>query len=270
MTTPMKVRKLYIDGQWGQVHVRRAGDGEPLIMLHQSPLSGDMFTAALPHLVARGIQPIAVDTPGFGMSDRPPAPPSIEAYADTVSDVLRGLGLTSAHVIGHHTGAALAASFAARNPAQVKSLILNGVPMFSEEELAYFGSLDWAPMELKADGSHLQATWKRRLDASPGWTNLAAMHRYTVEMLAKPDTYFWGFLAAFAYDIVPDLQRLSVPTLVSTNTGEDLYDASRRAAALRPDHFVYQELIGGTHDIVDEQPEAWANVVADWVLGVRG
>jgi pimeloyl-ACP methyl ester carboxylesterase len=55
-----------------------------------------------------------------------------------------------------------------------------------------------------------------------------------------------------------------VPTLLLTNTGEDLYAATRRARALRPD-FAYVELEGGTHDIVDEQPAAWAAAVSEFL-----
>jgi hypothetical protein len=33
---------------------------------------------------------------------------------------------------------------------------------------------------------------------------------------------------------------------------------------MRPD-FDYVEIEGGTFDIIDEQPEAWANVVVNWL-----
>jgi hypothetical protein len=46
-----------------------------------------------------------------------------------------------------------------------------------------------------------------------------------------------------------------------TNTGEDLYESTRRAWQLRPDFFAYAELQGGTHDIVDEQPQAWVETI---------
>ena len=90
------------------------------------------------------------------------------------------------------------------------------------------------------------------------------MHRYTVEMLAINETFHLGFQAALAHDMTDDLGAIDVPTLVLTNTGEDLYGASQRAAALRDD-FAYAELEGGTHDIVDEQPEAWAGAVVDFL-----
>jgi len=255
------IRRSYIDGPYGQLHLREAGaGGTPLILLHQSPLSGAQFEAALPLLADAGFHAVAMDTPGFGQSVRPAEPVGIAGYADAVAAALAVCGWGNADILGHHTGASIAASFAARYPAAVDRLILNGVALLSDEERAHFANFRFAPLELQPDGAHLLAVWNQRLAASPGWTDLRAMHRYVVEMLANGDDYHWGFTAAFAHDLRADLMAIASPTLVLTNTGEDLYEASRRAAALRPD-WSFAALDGGTHDIVDEQPEAWVAAV---------
>ena len=153
-----------------------------------------------------------------------------------------------------------------RLPQRVDRLILNGVPLLSPAERGHFAQFRFTPLALEPDGAHLVAAWRQRLAASPGWTDLAAMHAHVLATLSNPEHYGWGFEAAFAYDIAADLAAVAVPTLILTNTGEDLYAASRRAAALRPD-FAYAELAGGTHDIVDEQPAAWAAAVAAFLKG---
>jgi pimeloyl-ACP methyl ester carboxylesterase len=259
------IRKRYVDGRWGQVHVREAGDGVPLLLLHQSPLSGMMFDAAMPHLAAAGLRAVAIDTPGFGNSDPPPGPVEIAGYADALAPVLDAFGWGGAAILGHHTGAAIAASFAARHPGRAERLILNGVPLFTPDELAFFRTFDFGPIEPRPDGSHLTAAWAQRLTATPGWTDIEAMHRYVIEMLRHHRSYWWGFKAALGYDIAPDLAAIGCPTMVLTNSGEDLYEASRRAAERHP-HFAFAALDGGTHDIVDEQPEAWARIVARFTL----
>ena len=120
------------------------------------------------------------------------------------------------------------------------------------------------PLIPLADGSHLLDAWQQRLKATPGWTDIDAMHRHVVTMLSNPERYFWGFDAVFAQDLAADLDKITVPTLVLTNSGEDLFEASGRVVALRPD-WAYACLDGGTHDIVDEQPEAWAAAVVSFL-----
>lgn len=258
---PGVVKKGYLDGPHGQIHYREGGQGgRPLVLLHQSPLSGAMFDAALPELIANGFHVVAPDTPGYGQSAPPENPISIGDYAACLHCVLDHFGFETTCLLGHHTGAVIAAAFAAGHSARITHLILNGVPVLSEEERAFFATMTFAPMELKADGSHLLAAWNQRLKASPGWTRLDVMHRYNAEMLALPDRYFWAFDAVFAHDLEADLQAITCPSTILTNTGEDLYEASMRAHALRPD-FGFEALEGGTHDIVDEQPHEWAALV---------
>jgi pimeloyl-ACP methyl ester carboxylesterase len=258
-------RRVYVDGPYGQIHLRMAGKGGiPLLLLHQSPLSGAMFLAVMELLAAVGIHVAAMDTPGYGASDPPPQPVDIAGYAASVASVMDALGWDDAALLGHHTGAAIAASFAVQYPQRLRGMILNGVPLLSAEDRAFFADFKFEPLVIEDDGSHLTAAWNQRLAASPGWTNRAAMHRYVVEMLANPERYHWGFDAAFAYDLEHDLMRIGCDTLIFTNTGEDLYDASRRAHKLRSD-FDFAVLEGGTHDIVDEQPEAWGEQVSTWL-----
>ncbi len=256
----MSIWRSYIDGPYGQIHVRQAGEGRPLLLLHQSPLSGAMFDAVLPLLAAQGFACAAVDTPGFGQSDVPEEEVGIAGYAHAMIAVLDALDWAQAHVLGHHTGASIAAGMAAHAPARIDRLVLNGVALINDEERAFFAQFRFDPLEICADGTHLLAAWNQRIAASPGWSNLAAMHRYTVEMLANPVHYGRGFRAAFAHDLAADLRAIAAPTLILTNSGDDLYAASQRAHAMRPD-FSFAALDGGTHDIIDEQPTAWTQAV---------
>lgn len=255
-----RIRKAYVDGRWGQVHLRRIGAGAPLLLLHQSPLSGAMFDAVLP-LLGRCFDAVAVDTAGYGQSDPPPTATSIFDHAEALVPVLDALGWKTCHLLGHHTGAAIAAAFAARHPGRVARLVLNGIPLLTPEQLAFFKTFDFKPLLPRADGGHLLDAWNQRLAATPGWTDIRAMHRYVVEMLAINETYHLGFEAALAHDPRPDLEAIGVPAMILTNSGDDLYDCSLRAAEIRPD-FALSVLAGGTHDIVDEQPDAWAQAVA--------
>jgi pimeloyl-ACP methyl ester carboxylesterase len=261
-----QIHKAYLPGPFGQIHYYSAGEGPTLVMAHQSPVCARMFEQAMPLLAAQGINAVAVDTPGYGNSDIPGTPPALAEYADAFAAVLDGLDLARAHFLGHHTGAGILCNFAARYPQRVDKLILNGPPLFSAEELSQFQDFELGPHPVHADGSHLQEAWDRRLQYTPGWSNAQAMHRRLVDQLWAGDTWWYGHRAAFAYQMEADLLALSGPVLILTNTGDDLYGSAQKVRALRPD-FAYAELEGGTHDIVDEQPEAWSRCVAEFIHG---
>ena len=91
------------------------------------------------------------------------------------------------------------------------------------------------------------------------------MHREVVQMLRAGETLWYGHAASFEYDQLGRLPLISAPTLILTNTGDLTYALAKRAAAIRPD-LAYLELTGGTHDIVDEQPDEIADAVAGFIL----
>ncbi|MEE8307034.1 MAG: alpha/beta hydrolase [Gammaproteobacteria bacterium] len=262
----MKPRRSYIDGPFGQLHLSTMGEGIPLILSHQSPTSSDMFRAGYEFLAAAGIKAIGVDTPGYGNSDVPDPRPSVNDYAKMFAPVLSHFDLHAANFLGHHTGAANVTEFAYHNPTHVTKLILNGPPLFTAEYRAERLAKLSGPAPIEADGSHLSKRFQGRVAASHGWTRLDAMQDNFMQTLWAGDTYTLGFRAAYEYDLLPAFMGLKVPTLILTNTGDDIYHLAQRARTARPD-MAYVELVGGTHDIVDEQPQAWAAAVATFLKG---
>lgn len=241
--------------------------GEPLLLLHQSPLSSTQFDAVLPRLAVEGFDAVALDLPGYGMSDEPPDGATLEDFAGIIPAALSAMGWARAHLVGHHSGAVLAAVHAGSRPPGLGRLVLNGFPLLGEAERKHFATFYFGPKDPKPDGSHLLVAWQNRLRATPGWTDLALMHRYTVEGLHRGGSNWRMFPLVIAADMESVLRRIAAPTLLFTNTGEDLCASTRRAHALRPDDFAYAELEGGTHDIIDEQPEAWTRVVTGFLRG---
>ena len=261
------MRKGYVDGPGGQIHYREEGDGAPLVLLHQTSGSGQQYLAAFPHLVAGGRRVIAMDTPGYGMSDLPAGEPSVEGYVEAVLALLGALDIEHAAVLGHHTGATIALHLAWAHPERVDHLILNGTPVYTDEERERL--LDRMPTEappIEEDGSHLLIPWKRRMRVTVGWTRLDVMQRRVTETLSVRDHAWYGYKAVFPYPFAERLAEVTTPTLLLTNTGEDLYRHTLRARDVRPD-LPYVELEGGTHDIVDEQPEEWSRAVLGFLAG---
>ena len=270
----MRTIKGYADGPFGQVHYQIAEpppetvEPETLLLCHQSPSSSEMFGPAYDLLAQAGIRAIGIDTPGFGQSDAPCGEHNIGGYAGAVHAVMDHLNILSTCILGHHTGAAIAAEVAVKWPDRISRVILNGPPVMTKKEretvrASIHAAPRIAPVE---DGQHLLELWNKRVRFTPGWTSLAAMHNGVVQMLRAGDNDIAGFEAAFAHNISDPIHKITQPCLILTNTGDDLYKASQRALELRPD-FSYHELVGGTHDIVEEQTEEWVMVIARFIRG---
>jgi pimeloyl-ACP methyl ester carboxylesterase len=261
-----RIIRGYLDGPHGQLHYRRCGEGRPLLLLHQSPLSSAQFVAVMPGLAARGFAVCSLDMPGFGNSDPPLQPATLQQYVDAALAALDHFKWPRADLVGHHTGAVVGAMLAAATPQRVRRLVLNGFPLLTDAERAHYATFYLGPPQLAQDGSHLLQAWQNRLRSTPGWTDLALMNRYCIEALYSSQTNWMAFPLIMKTDLSALLRALRVPTLLLTNTGEDLYEATGRARALRPDFFRYVALQGGSHDIVDEQPQAWTEAVCEFLL----
>lgn len=263
----MKTIKGYADGPFGQLHYQTCGEGVPVIMVHQSPDSMVQFAPVMEPLARAGIHAIAVDIPGYGMSDVPDHPPTIGEYAAIVPAICDHFGFDRASVLGHHTGAIIVTEAALLYPDRIDKIILNGPLPLTDEERAYFkGSLaaekEWAP---RWDGSHLTEQWEFRKGAQAQWNDLAAFHTHFIHGQLAGSTVWYAHDAVMDYHHEAALPKITHPCLVLANTGDAIYAQSQRAMEIRPD-FSYAELEGGTIDIIDEQPEAWAKAVAGFLV----
>lgn len=157
----MTVRRAYADTPLGQLHYAEAGTGRTIVMLHQAPRSLDEFAEVQQDLSA-DFHTVAMDLPGFGMSVPLPAPQTIEAMATGVTALLDALGLESAVLLGHHTGAAVALEVAAAAPERAEAIVLSSMPWVGPERRARQGGVGVDDAEQQEDGSHLTKLWSLR------------------------------------------------------------------------------------------------------------
>ena len=262
------MRRGYADGPFGQIHYQDGVTGRPLVLVHQAPMSSRQFDSVFDLMRARGIRPIAIDCPGFGMSDVTDFVPRVEDWARVVPAVLDHLGVASAVMFGHHTGALVVTEVEQQFPERVKKLILGSALVLTPEELAFFTKMveEEKHFSPKTDGSHFVDAFKVRYEmyGKDPLPDPALITRYTVERFMGYGPFWYGHHAAFAYDHAAAILRVRCPTLILTNTGDQIYENSKVAHRLRPD-FDFVAVPGGGIDITDQAPEAWVAAIADWL-----
>jgi len=108
-----------------RLHATQTGVGEPILFI--SGLSGaGGFWRELADKLPSNFQSIVFDQRGIGQSSRGTAAVTIEQLAHDCVQVLDGLGVPRAHVVGHSTGGCIAMALARVNPERVHSLTLSG------------------------------------------------------------------------------------------------------------------------------------------------
>lgn len=252
-------RRGYVEGSTGQIHYREHGEGPAIILMHQAPSSSMQFAASLPYFAQAGFRAIAIDYPGFGMSDPPSDAPTVGDYAKAVLELADGLKIDRFVALGHHTGALVANEVVVQAQARVTKLVMHGpYPANAEERQK---ALDNTVAREKtdvplADGSHFTSGWQRRARVQNPLDPAIATRAICERMLA-PGPYWYGHNAAFTYDQEPALKAVKIPALIIINTGDVAYEMTQRARAMRPD-FAYVEMPGGTVEIAAEQPREWS------------
>ncbi len=261
----LKGGKGYVQTPLGQLHYRDVGTRDykyPIVLVHQAPMSMIQWAEVQNALARMGVRSIAIDLPGYGMSDPPPRQPSIRDYADNLVPLLDHLQLKQVVVGGHHTGAQVSVSFAANHAARVAGLVLHGsAQMTAEEAEAFLASPNKKPRTPLPDGSHLLGRFfvpgerdrQGILDAK-NWTTITTY-------LMGPDIGHW---AAFHYDMLPDLEQVAVPTLLLSDTQDPVNVMDKRVAGYRPD-FKYVEFSNGNLFEFMAEPQRWATLVAAWM-----
>ena len=210
------VQRRYVDTRFGQSHVYQASPASttsrpPLMCFHMSPWAAVVFEPLL-QAMGNDRMTLAVDTPGYGNSDAPPAQPTIEDYAASMGDVMDRMNLRRVDLLGERTGAKIALELARQRPDQVGKLVLISPVVWNDSERG--GRKVYPPEKIHADGSHLKTYWNISTSLSMPGRTLDMIGRVFPSRLLQNNIAHWGRRAAAQYDAVAALKGLDKPVLV--------------------------------------------------------
>ncbi len=236
------IQKAYIETSIGQCHYRyKAGEGIPIALLHQTPSSSLMYEKLISHLPQHAC--IAIDTPGFGLSDDISGNPNIEDYGNYIVEALDSIDIKEFHLIGHHSGASIALHLENKYKDMIVSLTLIGAFLATKEEKELMKKqtgLDWSPKE---DGAHLMNAWKLAGDILGAGENIALRQRETLDAIRAEVSAKQMHEAVWGFNEIEALRKAESPCLILCSEDDVMYPFLNKAKVCRPDAIV--EIIQG-------------------------
>lgn len=237
----------------GEVAYVRAGQGPSLVLLHGNGHSWHEFAEVMDALAA-DLDVVAWDMPGHGDSADLVVPPSIEAYAGALADLVAGLGLARPAILGSSVGAFVAASYAADHGA-ASAVVLEEMQFRSRD----FWTAAWTRVvamfgEPVQTLEAVQARFKRPVDGE-------MLQRWNRERTRTGAAEMIGVMAAIRdFDVAGCLGRLDTPCLLLFGDAGPTVDRADALATARPGATVSVIAEAG-HFISLDQPAAFAATV---------
>lgn len=247
-TTPgTQFAEHHVEADGFRVRYLTAGSGEPLVMLHGA---GGIELNPAHDLLAREFHVHVVEMPGFG-DDANTRTTSLADLADTVAATASAIGLDTFRLLGTSFGGSTALWVALRHPLRVSHLVLEVPASFRTG----------APRPDKLTPDEFMRAFHAHPERKP-WIRPPDPERQAARMT------FVGRVIGPEHD--PELEALlpsmMVPTLVLLGTRDGLFGtrSGRDYARLIPQcsvQFVYD----AAHDLAGDRPEAFADIVGDFL-----
>jgi pimeloyl-ACP methyl ester carboxylesterase len=187
----------------GQLHVRLSGRpdnaGAPVLLVHQTPASGRMWSGVMAALAPAFA--MAPDLPGLGFSDPLTSPLDLAGMASAIVECINQIAPGRRWcVVGHHTGAAIAACLATQLRDQVSAMLLMGYPLYDGWRERYTRLAKLELNQFDAEGQTLSALWRHLGETFEDGTSQEHQLGAFVERLLPGELWYPPYVALFTAD----------------------------------------------------------------------
>lgn len=251
--------ETFIDIRGAKLHLRRAGEGKPLLFLH-GVQGMPNWLPALAHLAER-FDVLAPDHPGFGRSDAPDWIDDVPDLGFFYLDLLEALDLKDVHVVGASLGGWIAMEMAIRSTARIESLTLAGTAGIRVEGAARGDMFICTPAELGrllfADEA-VAGRWAAQWQATPELQETYDKNRYAAARYTWQPRLYNPKLAKW-------LHRIAVPVHIIWGEQDRLVPPAHAAALKELLPRAQVTMMPGGHLLAIEQPERFAAAIATFI-----
>lgn len=262
--------KREVETRVGHVVVEERGEGTPLVLLHGAGHDRRDFAAIVPTL-SRRFRTLAVDWPGFGESvvERP-ASLGASVLFDVLEDVVAGLALPPAVVLGNSVGGAAAVRLAARVPSAVRGLVLVDPGGFTARDwlVRAFCRVQGTPWVRRLTGGAFARSYLHR--RSPPADDLLARLAAATPANHLAHAAVWRSFAEASASVEGEASQVRCPVLVVWGRHDPVLRLGREGVRVRaafPD--ARFEVVDTGHVPFVEDPEGFLACVGSFLDGLR-
>lgn len=229
------------------------GPGEAVLLLHGAYLAKEVWAAQWTALSAHH-RVIAVDLRGHGESTGGIWTFHLPLVAEDLTSLLTALGVRQVHVCGHALGGMVALQLALVHPDRVRSLVLvdttasvNATPMDT-----VLSHVTWPLVALLSIRRQAAVLARAVAPGDPALQHLIRTHVLTFE--ARPEAYRVIWDAMMAFDVLPDLPRITCPTLILVGGRHPVTHGQARRLQQGVPHAELRVIPNAGHLLTLEQP----------------
>ncbi|GAO40667.1 putative non-heme chloroperoxidase [Sphingomonas changbaiensis NBRC 104936] len=252
-----------------KLHLKDLGAGEPVVLIHGWPLTGDMWEYQTLALLEAGFRVITYDRRGFGQSSHPATGYDYDTFADDLAAVLDACKVERASLVGFSMGGGEVARYLSRHGAGrvARAALVSSVAGYllktdDNPDGVDASVFDQMKAQIREDRFKFLKTFAGQFygvgwvsspvsDALLDWTFILAI-------MASPKATIDCVDAFGRTDFRPDFAAFAgVPTLIVHGTGDKTVpiEPSAHAAARGIPHATLIEYDGEPHGLFATAPD---------------
>ncbi|MFD1612928.1 alpha/beta fold hydrolase [Sphingomonas tabacisoli] len=260
----------YVESRDGtKLHVKDMGSGEPVVLIHGWPLTGDMFEYQTLALLEAGHRVITYDRRGFGQSGHPATGYDYDTFADDLAAVIDGCGAGRVSLVGFSMGGGEIARYLSRHGAAkvARAALIASVAGYllktdDNPDGVDPDQFEWMKDQIRKDRFAFLQTFAKQF-YGVGWVSSPVSEAlldwtFALAIMASPKATIDCIDAFGRTDFRPDLASFAgVPTLIIHGTGDKTVpiEPSAHTAARGIPHATLLEYDGEPHGLFATAPD---------------
>jgi non-heme chloroperoxidase len=275
----------YVEARDGtKLHVKDMGSGDPVVLIHGWPLTGDMWEYQTLALLEAGYRVITYDRRGFGLSGHPATGYDYDTFADDLAAVIDGCGADRVNLVGFSMGGGEVARYLSRHgagkvtrAALVSSVVAYLLKTDDNPDGVDASVFEEIKAQIRKDRFDFLQTFGKQF-YGVGWVSSPVSQglldwTFMLAVMAGPKPTIDCVDAFGRTDFRPDLAAFSgVPTLIIHGTGDKTVpiDPSAHTAARGIPHATLIEYDGEPHGLFATAPDRLNRDLLDFLAAEGG